>query len=216
MKTKDRILVTSLELFNQEGETNVTTVDIALEMDISPGNLYYHFKGKEAIIESLYLTMEHELKDILNAPKSEKIDAENIWFYLYVVFEGIYKYRFFYRNVADILMRYPDIKKRFVRLINKKRETATTTLNILNEYGIADFQPFALPSLAENITLVLTYWMNHIEVTEKTTASPILMIHQGVFQIVSLVAPYLHEDYKNFYEECHLLFKAISEELEES
>ena len=50
MKTRDRILECALQLFNHKGEPNVSTMEVANEMGISPGNLYYHFHGKEPLV----------------------------------------------------------------------------------------------------------------------------------------------------------------------
>jgi len=68
-RTRERIFETSLRLFNQFGEPNVTTTVISDEMNISPGNLYYHFRNKDEIIEEIFRAFEREIEDTLAAPE---------------------------------------------------------------------------------------------------------------------------------------------------
>ncbi|WP_084407272.1 TetR/AcrR family transcriptional regulator [Aestuariibacter salexigens] len=117
MKTAERILVTSLALFNQHGEPNVTSVDIAMELDISPGNLYYHFKGKEIIVSALFELYQKQMTQLLNASIGRELSVEEFFYYVYLILEKIHLFQFFYRSPADLADKYPDIHKGFVKLI---------------------------------------------------------------------------------------------------
>ena len=97
-QTKQRILDASLALFNAQGEPNVTTNHIADDLEISPGNLYYHFRNKDDIIEQIFVRFEERMDKALLAPEDRLPELEDIWLQLHLVFECISEYRFLYRE----------------------------------------------------------------------------------------------------------------------
>lgn len=208
MKTRDKILLSSLLLFNEEGEPNVTTVDIANEMDISPGNLYYHFKGKGAIIRALYDTFEHELIEILKAPIHKPLNIEDSWFYLYVVFEEIYNFRFFYQNLATILQHDPSLARRFKTLLKHKQHTSDTVLKTLVDSQVIVIDELQGIEISQNINLILTYWLNYASLQNWPDKHETI-IHQGVFQIMSLIGPHFTNDYQHVYQELRVLYQQL-------
>lgn len=206
MKTRDRILETSLLLFNEEGEQNVTTVDIANEMDISPGNLYYHFRGKECIIEALYAGYESSLSSLLHQSLDNELNVEQLWLFIYVIFEEIYRFRFFYLNSSDIILRYPDIERRFRRLIKTKVSTIETLCkNFIDEKALAD-DHLDSKFLAENISLSLLYWFPYQYLLNPNTDSSSL-IHRGVYNILSLIVPYTGSNQQSFLLDLQALYQ---------
>lgn len=209
MKTRDKILLTSLSLFNAEGEPNVTTVDVANELNISPGNLYYHFHGKEEIIQELFAAFEVELNDILSAPIEKTLGAKDAWFYLYIVFEHIFNHRYLYRNLNDILQRYPQIAKRFSKLLELKVQAVRAVALELRAQNFIDLDDALLERLCDNVAMSLTFWLNYNQLRERNTSNEI-MIHQGVFQVMSLVSQHLRPEYRYFYDECCALFEALA------
>src|SRR5690606_39711851 len=68
-KTRDRIVLESLALFNIQGERNVTTNHIAAHLGMSPGNLYYHFRNKQEIIAELFGLYEVRVDSFLRLPE---------------------------------------------------------------------------------------------------------------------------------------------------
>ena len=85
-QTRQRILESALTMFNALGEPNVTTNHIADELEISPGNLYYHFRNKDDIIEQLFARFEERMDTALAAPEGRLPGLEDIWLQLHLVF----------------------------------------------------------------------------------------------------------------------------------
>jgi AcrR family transcriptional regulator len=218
MKTRDRILVTSLALFNEEGEGSTTTIDIANELDISPGNLYYHFKGKDQIIAELFQQYEQALSGTLAAPieaplSREKGHVEDNWYYLYVVMEEMFQYRFIYLNLEDILQRYPDIERKFKRLIQLKRAALFAICQALLQQSVIDARDQQLLGLVDNMTLTLTFWFNYQQLLH-TDTSPQVTIHGGVLHLLTMVAPYLGDEELDFYRDCEGIYSNMLAQIE--
>ena len=197
IKTRDRVLKTSLALFNSEGEAQVSTVDIAAVLGISPGNLYYHFKGKEAIIEALFDQFETELRQVLSAPIEKPLSLEDNWIFIYIIFEEINDFRFFYEGMSSILERCPSLRARVARLLALKKSTTLAILSSLEKQRLVSFIADEKDRLADRLAAHLTFWLQYRAITEKEQTDR-ARIHDGVYSAVLQIAPYVassREDY---------------------
>lgn len=107
--TKNRILVASLLLFNEHGEPQTTTNEIADEVDISPGNLHYHFRRKEHIVAALLDEFRADAGRVLNAPGSESVTLDDFWIFLHHLLEFAAAYRFLFRDIETLTEAYPEV-----------------------------------------------------------------------------------------------------------
>ncbi|KEF32364.1 Transcriptional regulator, TetR family [Marinobacter nitratireducens] len=190
IKTRDRILNTSLALFNSVGEPNVTTLLISDELDISPGNLYYHFKSKGDIVEELFAGFEEEMLDLLAVPTEADISLDQQAFFLHLLFEAVARYRFIYQDLVNILSRYDQLQGRFRRVLKKKTDAFATICASFRRQGFMDIEPHQLEALCEQLTLTACYWssfdsLSHLD--DRDSVDP----GRGVYQMMHLMIPYL-------------------------
>jgi len=200
-RTRERILETSLALFNEFGEPNVTTQLISDEMGISPGNLYYHFHNKDEIIESLFADFEREMSETLAAPVRRAPNVEDIWLFLHLIFEGIWKFRFLYRDINELLSRNRVLETHFKRIVAHKVQTATTICQGLVATGDMKATPAEIQALAINMTVVATYWLSFEFVSDPRRKIDGSSLARGAFQVMALAAPYLAGRSRKLFEE---------------
>lgn len=189
--TRQRILDCSLAMFNAQGEPNVTTNHIADELEISPGNLYYHYRNKDDIIEHLFAAYEERIDATLVVPEGREPDLEDIWLQLHHVFECIWDYRFLYRDLIDILSRNRRLRLRFARILKRGAENATAIMRGLVRTGTMRASAAEIEATATNILLIATFWLNYA--AARGDKDEHAAIRDGIVQVMMLVAPFLRD-----------------------
>ena len=193
-RTRERVLDVSLALFNERGAPNVTTNHIADAAEISPGNLYYHFRHKEDIVMALYERYEATIADVLGSGSGEEGAVDDLWLLVHLAFEVIHDFRFIHRDLSELTAAYPALRTRFQRGVDGGIARTSAYCQALAAAGALEATPEEAHALAVNISLVTTYWLNlqTLRHAGRRDAPPDDdAISEGVFQVLSLITPYL-------------------------
>jgi AcrR family transcriptional regulator len=192
-RTQERVLAAALELFNRHGESSVTTGHIADALNISPGNLYYHFRNKDDIVLALFHRFEGAIDVEPPAGAPVAAGVQHLWMYLHVMFDCIWEYRFIYRNLDDLVARIPILRDHFRLLIGKKRATVVALCEGMRAGKALKISDAEIGALADNVLVVATYWLNfeHVRAAGRDEDRD---LGRGVYQVMALVAPFLSGD----------------------
>lgn len=186
MKTRDRILECALQLFNEEGEPNVSTLQIANELGISPGNLYYHFHGKEPLVIGLFERFEEALMPLLDPPLDVQLDAEDYWLFVHLIVERMAQYRFLFQDLSNLTGRLPKLARGVRNLINALKRALAALLASLAAQGQIVSDTPALGQLVEQIAMTLLFSLDYQRVLGREGDVGVV-----VYQVMLLVAPHL-------------------------
>lgn len=189
MKTAEKILLISLDLFNSQGERNTTSVDIANELDISPGNLYYHYKGKDDIINALVDSYISKINAIPQATEGH----EDFYKYLFYCLETMHLFRFLFQNIADISTQYPTITSKLQRLAKFQRQYLRNSLSELQKNGTLSGSSADIDLLLDIISLTLFQSLNYYQMQGDSLSNPDI-VYRTLMTIYFSLQPYYQEN----------------------
>jgi AcrR family transcriptional regulator len=199
MKTRDRILAAALELFNQRGERKVTTNHLAAHLEMSPGNLYYHFKNKQEIIFELFLSYEERVDNNLNVPADRQLTVEDKLNYLQNIFQGLWEYRFIHRDMEHLLLTEERLHARYRDFFRRCQQKTEAIYQGLHDANIIQISPRDIQGLALNTWIVVTSWYSFLQcnlLSNSDESITLDMLKGGVYQIFQLERPYLTNEYR--------------------
>ena len=193
-QTAERIVASALGLFNRFGEPNVAATMVAADLGISPGNLYYHYPGKEDIVNHLFGQYLNDLQALLPASQDVK-DLEDAWFFMHSLFELVWRYRFLYRDLNDLLSKYRQLEQQVKQVLANKHASFLTLLKCMTDQGLLTQNATERDSSATQMLVMLTWWLSYEYVRDPRHALEDANaqggVSRGAQQVLGLLLPSL-------------------------
>lgn len=189
-ETQKSILDKAIELFNEHGSSNISANRIAAECGISKGNLYYHFRNKEAIVATIYDRMAAEIRDEWSDDLADPT-ANHMREMFERQLSMIWRHRFFYREMMALLAADDALRLRFSEDRRQRSEMVLDFFKALieNDVLLGPNNPKTLRSLVTLSWILSDNWINYIAVDRRDIYPD--FIRDGYELIIDLFRPYL-------------------------
>lgn len=189
MTTKDKIIETSVKLFNEKGCLNTSTRHISNELGISVGNLYYHFKNKEEILIEIFLRYVNAVfKEIsfLNHSQDEIFLLKN---FLVDTLDSNIEYRFLHLELNLLLISFSKFKTIMQEQLKLEIKMIKELLYHQIKYGyLKQLNEIEIEFLVSNSWILassnLAYW-------NLLSDDIIKNVKKGSLNVYYLIKPYL-------------------------
>ena len=157
--TRSEIMSRAVALFNARGFFKVTVKDIADALGISPGNLTYHFKKKEHLLEALQTQMIERARGII-VPADQEITLAHFQQMFERFFEVQQAYRFYFCEIIYLLEEYPEITRAYRETTSSRFEDARKLVDYYIATGrlLPETEERDYDDLIRSLWMVNTFW----------------------------------------------------------
>lgn len=207
LSTRERILQASLELFNTQGERSVTTNHIAAHLGISPGNLYYHFRNKQAIVAELFTAYEQWVGSFLHLPAGRALTLEDKAAYLQALLDAMWRYRFLHRDLEHLLDNDTQLAERYRVFAAQTLEHARYIYQGFVDAGVLCMTPRQVEALTLNAWILASSWVRYLCTTSSAANLDEARLHKGLYQLLALEEGFLSDDFR---EEVHTYMEKLA------
>ncbi|MBQ4818996.1 TetR/AcrR family transcriptional regulator [Aquimarina sp. MMG016] len=151
MATKERILDQALKTFNKSGYGAVNLFELAKSLDMSRGNMTYHFKDKESLLKEL---TEQLWNKLINVREEKSIPSfQNLHNDAQHYYKLQKEYSFIFHD--NQVLKHPLIAPKMKILCEKMMKDIEIAIAFSIQLG--NMRPEPVPGVYKN--LVLTSWM---------------------------------------------------------
>ncbi len=200
MKTKHRILLKALDLFNEKGVKNVTLRQLASSLQMSQGNLNYHFRTKAEIISELYFELADQMDYEMDKITRNKPILRFLYERAFVSMNLLYEYRFIVRDLYQVLGSDEALKAHYLQLQEMRKQQYSFLFQNLIGEGLMREEELKgeYDRLYERMNILGDNWINASDFFRQDSASKVSDYHNLLFEVIY---PYLTKKGKEQYLE---------------
>lgn len=193
MKTRDKILEQARRQFNLHGLENVSLRQLASSLKMSDGNLRYHFKTKEDLVQKLYFELVSSFDQLIHDLQTgDEIQLSYLFQSVQHTYQQLFEYRFFMIDFVNFMRLYPEVGKHFKQLQLIRRQQFHDIVERFVAKGImraADY-PEEYIQLHDRLEILSDFWLSSAEILGVAEGQdPIL--HYAKLNL-SMIYPYLN------------------------
>ncbi|MGB0954714.1 MAG: TetR/AcrR family transcriptional regulator [Panacagrimonas sp.] len=188
---RERIIEAAIWLMSERG-SGVGTTQIAEHLNISPGNLYYHFRNREQIVREVLSRLRTDLAQTLALPGDGIVAYQQLVDYYANGAMVLWRYRFVVASALELIHRDPEIATSYHEFTVEGIEAVRKIIRkvVQQHPGPIPASPKDCANLAENMWVLWSGWPRHAELYRNNERVSQAAIAHGLEQIAMTLGPY--------------------------